>query len=226
VDAVVLDLFGTLVGAPTPAERSHAATRLARVIGCDPPDVEDYFLAAWQVRHDGTLAAVSALAAHLIRAVGGRDSVVDPVVHELCDLGRARLVPDTSVVQTLISLRSKGFRLGVLSDASAEIVATWPTGRLATVVDAAVFSCAAGRTKPDQRLYARVSGELGVPARRTLYCGDGGGDELHGALDHGMIVVGVRRRGPANTLAFGDTEWSGATIDTVEQLPTYLAELR
>lgn len=54
----------------------------------------------------------------------------------------------------------------------------------------------------------------------------GGGDELHGTLDHGITPVGVRRRGRADALAFGDTKWSGSTIDTAERLRSYLVELR
>lgn len=224
MDAVVLDLFGTLVAAPTPRERVHAAVRLAHTLDCDPAVVDDYFLSTWPIRHDGTLPALADLATHLVDTVGARATAVEPVTHELRALGRARLAPDVSVVEALQSLRGQGRRLGVLSDASAEIAAAWPASSLAPLMDAAVFSCEIGCTKPDQRLYARISRELDVPVRRTLYVGDGGGDELHGALAHGMAAVAVRRRGPNDALAFGDTAWSGPVLDAIETLPTYLAE--
>jgi putative hydrolase of the HAD superfamily len=80
VIAVLFDLFGTLVTAPTSDERAHAASRLADVVGCD-------------------IAAV------------------EPVADELRSLGQARLAPEPPVIHTLESLRSKAFRLGVLSDA-------------------------------------------------------------------------------------------------------------
>ena len=116
-------------------------------------------------------------------------------------------------------------RLGILSDASAEITAAWPTSPLATLVETAIFSCTYGAIKPDQRLYHRICNELNVPPDRTLYVGDGGGDELHGALAAGMVAVAVRRRGPNNTLTFGDSGWSGPTLDAVEQVPAYLTAL-
>ncbi|WP_158566862.1 HAD family hydrolase [Actinomadura craniellae] len=224
MDAVVLDLFGTLVAAPTPQERARAAARLAAVAGCDPAAVERYFRATWLVRHDGTLPTPTDLATHLIRAVHGPDQAVGPVTDELLALGQARLRPAPSVVHALESLRGRGLRLGILSDASAEIAAAWPKSPLAALADAAVFSCQAKATKPDQRLYSRIRAELGVPAHRTLYVGDGGGDELHGALAAGMAAVAVRRRGPANALAFGDTDWSGPILDSAEHVPAYLAE--
>ena len=139
-------------------------------------------------------------------------------------LGRARLVPAQSVVYALKSLHTKQLRFGILSDASGEIVAAWPSSPLAALVDAAVFSCTAGAVKPDQQPYGRVYAELDARSVQVLYVGDGGGDELRGALAAGMAAVVVRRRGPTNALAFGDTDWSGPVLDTAERLPAYLAE--
>jgi len=84
-----------------------------------------------------------------------------------------------------------------------------------------------GSVKPDQRLYTRIRDELDAPAHRTLYVGDGGGDELRGALAAHMTAVAVRRRGPSAALAFGDSDsWSGPVLDAAEQVPAYLAGLR
>lgn len=222
----MLDLFGTLVASPTPVERTQAASRLACVIGCETAKVDRYLRNTWQVRHDGTLPTVTDLAAHLARSVGRPDVTVESVADELIALGKARLAPDTTVAQTLESMRGRGLLLGILSDASAEIACAWPTTPLAALVDSAVFSCVAGCTKPGQQLYARISDALGVSVHRMLYVGDGGGDELRGALASGMIAIAVRRRGPGDGLAFGHTAWSGPVLNAVEQVPAYLAGLR
>jgi putative hydrolase of the HAD superfamily len=149
MDAVVFDLFGTLVDAPTPADRSHAARRLATIIGCGPDDVERYLRETWQFRHDGSLATVVELARHLVGSVGGTSAIVDPVAAELHCLGRDRLVPDRSVLRTLASLVRTGLRLGLLSDAGPEIAAAWPASGLATSIDVALFSRGSGYVKPD-----------------------------------------------------------------------------
>lgn len=222
MNAVVLDLFGTLVDAPTPQDRARAATTLARVIDCSPQAIENYFVATWQVRHDGTLPTLSMLAAHLIHTVGGASTLLQPVMAAMTTLAEARLRPDPSVAHLLTTLRATGFRLGVLSDASADIAAAWPNSPLAPLVDTATFSSTARSTKPDQALYARIIDALDAPPSQTLYCGDGGGDELRGALAHGMAAVAVRRRGSATALVFGDSTWTGPVIDAVESLPQYL----
>lgn len=222
MDAVVLDLFGTVVAAPTPAERARAASRLASVVGCDAGTVERYFRSTWHIRHDGSLPTLTDLAAHLVHTVNGPHVVVGLVADELLSLGKARLAPAASIVDALESLRSSGARVGILSDASAEIAAAWPSSQLAALVDAVVFSCEAKHIKPTRWLYQRVLNKLDVSAHRALYVGDGGGDELRGALTAGMAVVAVTRRGPAESIAFGKTSWSGTVLKAVEVLPAYL----
>jgi putative hydrolase of the HAD superfamily len=224
VEAVVLDLFGTLVDAPTPGERTRAASRLADLMGCRAATVEQYFRDTWSVRHDGTIPTLADLTTHLLHTVRGPDTAITPVMVELRALGQARLLPAPSVVHTLKSLHSNGVRLGVLSDASAEIVAAWPRSPLAALVDAAVFSCTAGAIKPDQQLYDSICDRLDVSPDRTLYVGDGGGDELRGALAAGMIAVAVGRRGPVDALGFNYADWSGPILKAAEDVPAYLAE--
>jgi len=226
VEAVVFDLFGTLVDAPTRIDRAHASERLAEAAGCRPSQAERYLVNTWFVRHGGALPTVTELAEHLLWSVGGAHGAVTAVADQLHALARSRLIPDASVMRTLADLRDQGLLLGALSDASAEIAEGWSDSQLAAVVDAAVFSCQAGCVKPDQRLYRRVCAELGVPSNRVMYVGDGGGDELRGANEAGMAAVAVRRRGPRGALAFGDTEWSGPILAAVEQVRAHLAELR
>lgn len=55
--------------------------------------------------------------------------------------------------------------------------------------------------------------ERGIPA------------ELRVAVAVGMAAVAVRSRGRADALAFGNTDWPGQVLDSVEQVPAYLAEL-
>lgn len=223
VDAVVLDLFGTLVAAPTAADRRTASARLASRIGCDATRVDEYFLASWTIRHDGTLPTVSRLAEHLLTYIDGPPSVVELVADELRVLGRQRLRVDDSVVEMLTLLRRGGLKIGVLSDAAAEIADRWQASRLAPLVDTVVFSCHFGATKPDQRLYRAVFQRLDVPPSSIVYCGDGGGDELRGADAAGMAAVRVRRRGGPDALVFGLYGWTGPTISLAEELPAYVA---
>jgi hypothetical protein len=101
VEAVVFDLFGTLLTAPTPSELTHAASRLAALAGCGTAAIEHYFRDTWHVRHDGTLRTLADLATHLAHAIDAPPLAIKPVTDELHALGQARLIPAPSVINAL-----------------------------------------------------------------------------------------------------------------------------
>ena len=74
----------------------------------------------------------------------------------------------------------------------------WSATWLREAVDAVSFSCVLGTRKPHERNYLSVTEELGVDARSCVCVGDGGSQELSGALALGMrpILLGdPRERG-------------------------------
>lgn len=90
------------------------------------------------------------------------------------------------VLETVAAIRSEGKLLGLISNADATEIASWPRSQLAASFDSAVFSCAVGYIKPETEIYLSVLADLGVPASRCLFVGDGGNDELAGARQTGM----------------------------------------
>lgn len=222
--AVILDLFGTLVAAPDNLERSHAVRRIAAELHV-PDHVADQALGgSWQARHDGTLSTPTEIAVHLAERCGAPAEYVPAVESVLRQLAPLRLRADPSVLKSLHTLRRCGIRLALLSDAAPDIAEAWHHSELSEQFDVALFSCREGAVKPTRQLYARVAERLGSAADSVLYCGDGGGNELLGALRCGMRAVRVERRGGTDTLAFGDQgqPWPGVTLRSVEALPTWL----
>jgi len=73
-----------------------------------------------------------------------------------------------------------------------------------------VFSCVLGRHKPDPELYRQALHGLEVPAAACLYVGDGGSDELAGAVRAGMAAVRIES---AEHLSYGQRPWVGPRID-------------
>ncbi|MGY0230177.1 HAD family hydrolase [Longispora urticae] len=226
IEGVVFDLFGTLVEAPNDAERLRAASALAACMDARPATVNAVLVESWQQRHDGTFSQVEHVARYLRRCCGAR-AASEPAIREcLAQLAVPRLLADGGVLAVLRQLRERGFKIGVLTDAAPEVADAWPGSALADAVDSVVFSCRTGGTKPDRRLYAAIATGLGVAAADTLYCGDGGGDELAGAQRAGMHPVRVRRRGGSGTLAFGERHWNGPAVTQVEDIPALLQGVR
>lgn len=220
IQAVIFDLFGTLVDAPSRDERADAVAKLAHATVQSEETIGTYLDATWTVRHAGTLPTVRHLAEHLIARTDSRAST-DDVAATWRALAPTRVDPDQSVIDTLEGVRDAGVRIGLISDASAEIAEAWPYGRLAEVVDHAIFSCTSGAIKPSSRLYREGLTRLDVDPAETLYVGDGGGDELRGARAVGLTPVRVARRGGAGTLAYGvGGAWEGLALASVEALGT------
>jgi putative hydrolase of the HAD superfamily len=220
--AVILDLFGTLVAAPSVVERRAAAAQFAAILHVSPAVAESVLSDSWQARHDGQMASTTEVAVHLVARCDASAACVNELEVLLTRLAHVRLQADASLLRALEQLRRGDTRLAVLSDASPDIAEAWSASDLAPHFDAVVFSCRAGAVKPDRLLFRTVLRDLGVAPQQALYCGDGGGDELAGAERAGMRAVRVERRGGPSGLAFGETAWFGRAIPDVEALPTLL----
>ena len=221
--AVIFDLFGTLVAAPSAIERSTAAARMAEILRISQTVAESALLDSWPARHDGRLTSSEEVAAHLIMRCNASAGCADELEVLLAGLADARLQADTTVLQALTRLKSDGIRLAVLSDAAPDIAEAWGRSALVRHFDVVVFSCRAGTLKPDPLLFDAILRELDVAADQALYCGDGGGDELAGAMRAGMRAMRVVRRGGQSGLAFGEgVAWCGTPLPDVEALPSLL----
>ncbi|GAA1429339.1 hypothetical protein GCM10009601_44390 [Streptomyces thermospinosisporus] len=219
---MVLDLFGTLVAAPSAVERKAAAAQFAEVMGVSPSVAEAVLSDSWQARHDGQLASATEVAAYLVARCNATAGRVGELEMLMARLAAVRLQADATLLRALEQLQHGGARLAILSDASPDIAEAWNRSELAPHFDAVVFSCGAGAVKPDCLLFRTVLRELDVAPHQAIYCGDGGGDELAGAERAGMRAVRVERRGGPSSLVFGETAWSGRAIPSVEALPSLL----
>jgi putative hydrolase of the HAD superfamily len=188
--AVVFDLFGTLIDDSTPAEYAMFLRDVADGLGADP----DAFAAAWS-RHD--IARYTGPLAECFAAVCADVGVSDAKRMEAAlDLRREHLrrilVPRPDAVQTLGTLRSRGFALGMISNASSELSALWAESAFDGLFDAALFSADELMMKPDPRIYRRMAELLGVDPEHCIFVGDGAYRELQGAEEVGMTAVLIR----------------------------------
>lgn len=100
---------------------------------------------------------------------------------------------DAETLSTLEQLRDRGFRLGLISNASTGEVSAWNDSPLAPLFDRAVFSCHCGMKKPDAGIYHHTLDLLGLKAPECFFVGDGGSREHAGASAVGMRTVMITR---------------------------------
>ncbi len=228
-DAVLFDLFGTLVDTVTPDDYHEMLVRLSERLGAPVDAFESAWRATIHERETGELGALESVLRTTALSVGVEPDAqaVQRAHDEWLRTAGSWLTPRAAAVETIGTFRDAGYKVGLISNCSAEVPPQWPANPLSTLVDAAVFSCDAGLMKPDPLIYRRACSLLDVPPERCLFVGDGGSRELTGAAALGMEAVLLRVPGEEHT--WFDTayrqdalEWAGATIADLAELTRFL----
>jgi putative hydrolase of the HAD superfamily len=100
------------------------------------------------------------------------------------------------VVSTLSILKSKGKKIGLISNADATELAAWDKSPIARYFDCAIHSFEVGLVKPEKAIYELCLKSLGSSAHESVFIGDGGSNELYGAKQCDLttvIVTGIIR---------------------------------
>jgi putative hydrolase of the HAD superfamily len=212
--AVVFDLWNTLAlwqEDPATDFRHRWAARIGRPF--EEIDAIWHEPGAYERRETGAIAAeLRAIAERL-----GVEEDIDELVSWRVELARAALVPTDGAVPTLVELRRRGIRVGLVSNSAEEVALVWPGSAFAPLFDVAIFSATAGWMKPDRRIYERACAELGVEPSGCLFVGDGANDELRGAQDVGMTPVLIHSEG-VDPPWDGLQDWDGLRITSIPQV--------
>jgi len=123
-------------------------------------------------------------------------AIPDETIHRAVDarLRRFRGALETITpenVATVRSLRHRGFRLGLVSNADPTELLAWSTCVLCGAFDAEVFSCEVGWVKPEPEIFTACLDMLKLSAAECVYVGDGGSGELVAAKKLGFHTVFV-----------------------------------
>lgn len=220
VQAIIFDLFGTLIPAESPDARDAASHRSARELAVDPFDFAALVRATFDERMKGSLGGLSATYGELARRLGSSptaEQVSKAVEHRLA-FARELLAVRTAE-PILRSLMKAGFRLGVATDCSAETPAVWSSSWLHQYFDHVAFSCDLGVRKPDPLIDLAVVEALVVSPSDCIFVGDGGSQELTGARALGMEAVMLVD--PSEAGVYRDNQeidWRGTTIGSLAEI--------
>jgi putative hydrolase of the HAD superfamily len=209
VRAVTLDAAGTLFDVAEPVGATYARIAAAHGIALDAGAVERGFRVAFAGAPPLAFPGASPvrLADHerawwytVVRAAFGRaggSPAFDPCFAELYthyarpDAWRVHAdVPDA-----LRALRTRGLRLGVVSNFDGRLPGLMAGLGLAPLVDAVTHSSLAGAAKPDPAIFHAALTRLGVAPPEALHVGDDPRADVEGARAAGMHALLVDRTG-------------------------------
>lgn len=191
LEAVIFDLYETLITQFDPSSEPPKMS-VAERLGIE----EEVFRRNWEPLSVGWRKGCPDQYEDVLVAVceaAGRSpdrQVIAELVGERHD---SRVPPfenvEPAIIELVDGLRSRGLKLGVVTNSASGDVEPWSRCRLEPYFQAFVASCSVGLLKPDRRIYECCLEALGVTAAEAVLVGDAGNEamnELDGALRVGM----------------------------------------
>lgn len=101
--------------------------------------------------------------------------------------------PGYGATETLAALKSRGYRLGVVSNADGRVRTLLDRAGLSDFLELVVDSAETGLEKPDPRIFLAAAGRLGLPPGDCVYVGDIYEIDVRGARAAGLeaILIGT-----------------------------------
>ena len=225
--AVIFDSFGTLADNFSSREYYDALGQMALSLSVPSDDFTRAWFDTSRERNTGAFQGCEANVEHICRQLG-----VQPEVSQIAIAAQIRLdymrhvmTPRSDATEVLSCLKGDGYKTGLISDCTPEVPLLWPETPLAPLIDEAVFSCSVGLRKPDSRIYQFTTQRLNVPPEQCLYVGDGGSQELSGALEVGMHPVLIRLDADSTEPHLINREqWDGRIISSLKEVLNVVTE--
>ncbi|HET6742330.1 MAG TPA: HAD family hydrolase [Kribbella sp.] len=211
---LLTDLFSTLISGGD-SERDVVNARMGAMLGVDPSTFQAAFDASSYERFIGAYGDLPSTLRVIAERCGGTPT--DEQVQQATALRRTlaqRLLgrPPTATLETLAAFKAAGWRIGLVSNITAETQLQWPTSPLAQYYDATTFSAEVGAAKPDPAIYKAACAALDTTPADCVFIGDGNDNELTAAAALGMHTI--RTIEHANNAP----TWTGPTVTTFAAL--------
>jgi putative hydrolase of the HAD superfamily len=222
-DAVVFDLFGTLVPEYTREEFYGTVDEAARRLGCDVEAFRAEWIATAPQRQTGGFATIEDNVRAVCAAIGATepdDASLTEALRPRAEMYERKFRPRSGALETLGELKARGYPVALVSMCAPDTPAMWRASPLAAFVDVEVFSCEVGLRKPDPAIYRAAAEGLRLAPVRCLYCGDGAYGELSGAEAVGMTAYLIRDHElhPDDALRPDPEDWGGPAVDDLREL--------
>lgn len=220
IEAVIFDLFGTLVDDfVSSVGQMHEEMAAALAVPYQQ------FMALWrqtaEMRIIGAFDSVEANIKYACNAMktNPRAEQIEKAVEVRMKCIRRALQPRPDAIHTAGRLKTEGYRTGLISNCSIEIPILWHETDFANIIDTPIFSCRERVKKPDARIYQIACERLDVIPEASLYIADGEDGELTAADKVGLRAVLIRSPSHNDDRLHEEAKaWQGATISSLPEL--------
>jgi putative hydrolase of the HAD superfamily len=220
--AVIFDLFGTLIPSFSEPEYREKVKQVASLIQASPQDFWDLWSATLNESMLGIIPGLEAKIVYISQKLGvqAEPEQLKAAEKMFYEYEADNMSPRPEAAEVLLKLKAQGLKTGLISDCSGEGPELFQRTLLAPLIDAAIFSCSVNMHKPDPQIYHLALKRLAVKAQDCLYIGDGGSRELTGASGVGMHAVQLRVPGENDPDVFriNKEDWQGDIITSLKEV--------
>jgi len=221
-EAVIFDLFGTLVDEYPYEDYQSVLGQMASVLKVPFDDFKRLWYETAYERNIGIMRFIEDNIEYICKQLGVQ---ADDVKIKLATKIRYDFVADTmkprqDAIDVLSQLRSRGLKIGLISNCSPETPVIWEDTPFPPLFDAVMFSSSVGVKKPDSHIYHLALDKLAVKPEDCLYIGDGDSQELTGAASVGMhpVMIRVAYEDETQPRLTSREEWAGPVISSLKEV--------
>lgn len=213
--AIIFDLFGTLVESYSVKGYNRLITDMASALEVPSEGFSKLWRDTIYERGTGIFRTTKESIRYICNKL--KISVSDEKIRK-CEQIRHEntqkaLTPKNGAVDILKSLKVLGYKIGLITNCSAEVPLLWKNMKISHFLDVTIFSASVGMKKPDPQIYNLACEQLGVDPNECLYIGDGDSNELSGASDLGMDAVMIRDPNELDPYRLVEVDWDGRKIE-------------
>ena len=223
-DAIIFDLFGTLVNNPSYQEYQQLISQMAFILTLPSEKFSHLWIETSRKRATGVFKNAQENLRHISNTlqVNVKEDQINKVLELRLYFTRKDLKPKSGAIETLSKLKKIGFKIGLISNCSAEVPMLWETTPFAKIIDVSIFSSSVGLKKPNPKIYKLACNQLDAQPQNCLYIGDGDSHELSGASQVGMHPIMIRDPHQKDAYYIDEEEWKGLKISSLKGVFDFL----
>jgi putative hydrolase of the HAD superfamily len=221
-DAVIFDLFGTLVEVYSFRGYDQVLQQMAGIVGAPPVEFAQIWRETLSMRATGMFKSIAGNVEHICGLLNVQ--IDRRAVKAACQARDEHTVqslePRPDAVDVLTRLRRAGCKVGLISDCAPDVPAMWSRTPFKKLITRPIFSCSVGLKKPDPRIYELACKKLKVEPDRCLYVGDGSSRELTGAQKAGMhpVLIRVPYEDAVDAYRPDGDAWDGPSVSSLTEV--------
>lgn len=218
--AIIFDLFGTLVDSYSVQGYNRLLTDMASALELPGEDFSKLWRDTTYERGIGIFKTTEESIRYIcnILKVSVSNENIRKCEQIRLENTRKALTPKNGAVDILKSLRGLEYKIGLITNCSAEVPLMWKNTEFLHLFDVTIFSASVGLKKPDPQIYNLACEQLGIEPNECLYIGDGDSNELSGASQLGMDAVMIRDPNELDPYRLVEVDWDGRKIENFTEI--------